>query len=103
MILLGFKKGDRLVCCSRLCENFVFGKEYVVKEVSYSGGTLIIIDEDGEWAGIGYNYFTTYEKFKKMTENYINQKDQEIKKSWEEFDNFREEQNNEMLKEMNGK
>ena len=31
------------------------------------------------------------------------QEDQEIKKSWEEFDNFREEQNNEMLKEMNGK
>ncbi|MGG3987328.1 hypothetical protein [Bacillus smithii] len=79
-------KGDALICCSHLLSNFTFGKEYKVKDVSYSGNSYTIINDEGDWVGIGAAFFTTKEIFSELTEEDIKNNDNEIKKSQEEFE-----------------
>jgi hypothetical protein len=97
------KVGQMLVCCSKLCENFIFGKEYKLVNISYSGNSYDLIDEDGNWAGIGSSYFSTREHFDSLTELDFRRNDKEILKSCKEFDEFRTQQWEEFLKEENSK
>jgi hypothetical protein len=86
------KIGQTLICCSKLCSNFIFGKEYKLTDISYSGGTYEFIDEDGDWAGIGSSFFTTKEKFNQLTKDDVLNNDNEIEESRKEFEFFREQQ-----------
>lgn len=93
------KVGQMMVCCSKLCSNFVFGKEYKLTDISYSGNSYELIDENGEWAGIGSSFFTTREKFNRLTEDEIINNDKEIEEARMEFDKFREQQWQEFLED----
>jgi hypothetical protein len=95
------KVGQMLVCCSKLCSNFIFGKEYKLVDISYSGNSYELIDEDGNWAGIGSSYFLTRERFKQLTELDFQNNDKEIIKSNIEFDEFQNQQWQEFLNEAN--
>jgi hypothetical protein len=90
--LMELKKGEYLICCSNLCENFILGNEYKITDISYSGNSYEFIDENGDFAGIGSAYFTTKEQYLKLTDIDIKNNDEIIKESYKELDNFREQQ-----------
>ena len=93
------KIGQMLTCCSKLCSNFIFGKEYKLTDISYSGSSYEFVDEEGDWAKIGSSFFMTKEKFISLTEDEIFKNDKEIEEARIEFEKFREQQWQDFLKE----